>query len=105
MMVMTTPRFTAASNRLLRASRMSAMVGVDIMKVRVAVSRSSAIFDRTRCLPVMVKTSWGSPLSIRTSCISWRLSKTVSTCLRTFSLALDGVSGLKIMGRPRVDIA
>src|SRR2546428_476829 len=49
--------------------------------------------------------SWGSPLSRRTSCIMSSLSKLSPSCSITFSLIFAGGSGLKIVGRPRVEIA
>ncbi len=99
------PRETAWSTFLPRLSRISEKVGVDTMNVSVALSRSSPIFSKTRGFDVIVYTSWGSPFFLRTS---WRRSsfaKVSSRWSMTRSFTLLGDSGLKIVGRPRVEIA
>src|SRR6266581_1264729 len=105
MIVNRIPRAIACSIFLPTFSRISENVGVETMHVSDDWSISSAIFSRTRGFVTIVYTSCGSPFDRRTS---WRRSSLLnvsSRCSITRPLTLPGASGLKIVGRPRVEIA
>src|SRR5438876_7317005 len=105
MIVKRMPRAIACSIFFPRFSRISENVGVAMMDVSVDWSISSPIFSRTRGFVMIVYTSWGSPFARRTSWSRSSLLNVSSKCSTTRPLALLGASGLKIVGRPRVEIA
>src|SRR5438128_4251972 len=105
MIVKRMPRAIACSIFFPRFSRISENVGVATMHVSVDWSISSPIVSRTRGFVMIVYTSWGSPFDRRTS---WSRSSFANVSSRwsiTRPLTLLGASGLKIVGRPRVEMA